>query len=93
MYREDVDDDWESPEDRRERQLERAEGCAFDLAGSRATHAIMRAMLSLVEAVEKDGGVADPVPEPPVDARKVLVPKKKPKPPPKAAEPLQEGLW
>lgn len=74
-------------------QMARASRCAR-LLGARTPVPVglYRALLALVESVERPYTKAELEKPPPVsDARKVLAPKK-PRPK-KSVEPLQEGLW
>lgn len=76
-------------------QLQRAWRCARELAGERATRGIVKAMLELVESVEK-GDASDPPPRRPGDAAKVLVPPSRPKPrsrPPEKPQQEELTLW
>lgn len=77
-----------------EDQKARASRCARQLgAPTPVPSGLYRALLALVESVDKPGA-PEPTKKPPVsDARKVLAPVKKYPRPPKAAEPLQEVLW
>lgn len=68
--------------DRGADQAARAHQIAYELAGSRLTRGIVRAILSLVESVEGAGGPAAVRPGPAPGARQVL-----------AKAPVQEALW
>lgn len=76
-------------------QCERAARCARGLGApirdGMPPQGLYRALLALVESVERPYTKEELEKKPPVsDARKVLRAPKKPK---KVAEPVQEGLW
>lgn len=78
-----------------EEQRVRAMRCAMAL-GSRTPvpHSLYRALLALVESVEKPGAPEPCKPRPVSDARKVLAPERRvPKAKQNPVKPIQEGLW
>lgn len=76
-------------------QCARASRCARQL-GCRTPvpHSLYRALLALVESVEKPGAPEPCKPRPVSDARKVLAPERRvPKAKQNPVKPIQEGLW